>query len=274
MRERVVELLLRLLRVPPEPQVPVEARNVRVFRAAPSYFRYKLATWALAQLGALIGLVTATALSSPGENVGDVVVTLYRLGEIAAWVFFVGQAVFSLTVLRLDFDMRWYVLSDRSLRIREGILTVREKTMTYANIQNISIRQNPIQRLFGIYDVEVRSAGGGAGDAHGAARSSADSPHLAHFRGVDNPEEIRTAIRERIRMHRDSGLGDPDEAAAAIAATPAVATAAASPGAPGSSATPVGGAPAASHPALDAARELRDEMRMLRRALEGALARR
>ena len=83
MGERVAELLLRLLRVPPEPQVPVEARNVRVFRAAPSYFRYKLATWALTQLGALIGVFTATALS--GENGGSVVVTLYRLGEIAAW---------------------------------------------------------------------------------------------------------------------------------------------------------------------------------------------
>ena len=259
MRERVVELLLRLLRVPPEPQVPVEARNVRVFRAAPSYFRYKLATWALAQLGALIGLVTATALSSPGENVGDVVVTLYRLGEIAAWVFFVGQAVFSLAVLRLDFDMRWYVLSDRSLRIREGILTVREKTMTYANIQNISIRQNPIQRLFGIYDVEVRSAGGGAGDTEGgslsmASKRDADQSHVAHFRGIDNPEEIRTAIRERIHLHRDSGLGDPDEPA---------------PAAPME--VPADGG---EHGALDAARELRDEMRLLRRALEDSLARR
>src|SRR5690606_2799937 len=105
--------------------------------------------------------------------------TLMRIGEAVAWVAFVGQAIFSLAVLRFDFDMRWYILSDRGLRIREGILTVREKTMTFANIQNIAIRQNPIQRLFGIYDVEVRSAGGGAGDAHGAARSSADSPHLA-----------------------------------------------------------------------------------------------
>jgi membrane protein YdbS with pleckstrin-like domain len=260
MRERVAELLLRLLRVPPEPQVPVEARNVRVFRAAPAYFRYKLATWGLTQLGALIGLIAATALSSPGENGGSVVVTLYRLGEIAAWVFFVGQAVFSLAVLRLDFDMRWYILSDRSLRIREGILTVREKTMTYANIQNISIRQNPIQRLFGIYDVEVRSAGGGAGESQGGSLSMVsmgdmNQSHVAHFRGIDNPEEIRTAIRERIRLHRDSGLGDPDEPAPAAAPVEV----------PGD-----GG----EHAALDAARELRNEMRLFRRALEDSLARR
>jgi len=260
MRERVAELLLRLLRVPPEPQVPVEARNARVFRAAPSYFRYKLATWGLTQLVALIGVLTATVLSSPGENVGGIAATLYRIGETIAWVFFLGQAAFSLAVLRLDFDMRWYILSDRSLRIREGILTVREKTMTYANIQNISIRQNPIQRLFGIYDVEVRSAGGGAAETQGGsfsmtATGDVAQSHVAHFRGIDNPEEIRAAIRERIRLHRDSGLGDPDEPAPAAAPV----------GVPGD-----GG----EHAALDAARELRDEMRLLRRALEDSLARR
>lgn len=273
MLEGLTATLLRLLRVPPEPQIPVEARNVRVFRAAPSYFRYRLAIWALTQLGALLGFLSVIVFPVEWKDFEGPTATLMRIGEAVAWVAFVGQAIFSLAVLRFDFDMRWYILSDRSLRIRED---------PHGPGEDDDVRQHPEHRdpaepdPAAVRDLRRRGPerGGGAGDAHGAARSSADSPHLAHFRGVDNPEEIRTAIRERIRMHRDSGLGDPDEAAAAIAATPAVATAAASPGAPGSSATPVGGAPAASHPALDAARELRDEMRMLRRALEGALARR
>ena len=259
MLEGLTATLLRLLRVPPEPQIPVEARNVRVFRAAPSYFRYRLAIWALTQLGALLGFLSVIVFPVEWKDFEGPTATLMRIGEAVAWVAFVGQAIFSLAVLRFDFDMRWYILSDRSLRIREGILTVREKTMTFANIQNIAIRQNPIQRLFGIYDVEVRSAGGGAGDTEGgslsmASKRDADQSHVAHFRGIDNPEEIRTAIRERIHLHRDSGLGDPDEPA---------------PAAPME--VPADGG---EHGALDAARELRDEMRLLRRALEESLARR
>ena len=39
---------------------------------------------------------------------------------------------------------------------------VQEKTMTFSNVQNVSIRQGPMQRLFGIADLEVRTAGGGS----------------------------------------------------------------------------------------------------------------
>lgn len=35
--------------------------------------------------------------------------------------------------------------------------------------------------------------------------------HEAYFHGVDNAEEIRAAIRDRVKLHRDAGLGDPDE---------------------------------------------------------------
>jgi len=48
--------LLRVLRVPTQPCIPDGARQVEVFRASPNYFRYQLALWILAQIGALIGL--------------------------------------------------------------------------------------------------------------------------------------------------------------------------------------------------------------------------
>ena len=133
---------------------------------------------------------------------------------------------------------------DRSLRIREGILTVREKTMTFANIQQTSIRQNPLQRLLGIQDVQVRTAGGGGGSTgsrHGHGEVG-EAMHEAYFRGVDNAEEIRTAILERVRLHRDSGLGDPDEPEPDLA-------------------------PAAVSPPVAAAHELLAEIRALRSTL-------
>lgn len=206
--------LLRLLRVPPEPAIP-EGLTVRVFRAAPAYFRYRLVVWALGQLGALGGLIAGLiGLSFLMPIVTHPLLSFgLRALEAVAWLTFVVQLLFSLAVLRLDFDLRWYVLSDRSLRIREGIMTVKEKTMTFANIQQISIRQNPIQRLLGIADVRVRTAGGGAGGSSSATEKTGESAHEAYFRGVDNANEIKRAIQDRVRLHRDAGLGDPDEPA-------------------------------------------------------------
>jgi uncharacterized membrane protein YdbT with pleckstrin-like domain len=230
--------VLRLLRVPAEPRVPEGGRVVRVFRAAPAYYRYRLALWALGQLGALLGLIGSLlgimALLRDVDH--PVLVFLLKAGEIAAWATFLVQLPFSLAVLRLDFEMRWYILSDRSLRIREGVVSVREKTITFANIQNISIRQNPLQRLLKLADVRVTTAGGGAGSAQGHGEM-----HEAYFRGVDNAEEIRGVIAERVRLHRDAGLGDPDE--------------------------PPPLAAASESDVLAAAVELRDEVRGLRRAL-------
>ncbi|HEX9936989.1 MAG TPA: PH domain-containing protein [Longimicrobium sp.] len=235
--------VLRLLRVPAEPRVPEGGRVVRVFRAAPAYYRYRLALWALGQLGALVGLIGSLLgiLALLRDVDHPVLVFLLQAGEIAAWATFLVQLPFSLAVLRLDFEMRWYILSDRSLRIREGVVSVREKTITFANIQNISIRQNPLQRLLKLADVRVTTAGGGAGSAQGHGESVGESMHEAYFRGVDNAEEIRDVIAERVRLHRDAGLGDPDE--------------------------PPPLPDAVDSDVLAAAVELRDEVRGLRRAL-------
>jgi hypothetical protein len=101
------------------------------------------------------------------------------------------------------------------LRIREGIRTITEQTMTFANIQNLVIRQNPLQRLLGFADLHVRTAGGG-GKTNEQGGSGSDEEkhrvlHLAVFRGVDNATEIRDLILERLKQIRTSGLGDPEE---------------------------------------------------------------
>lgn len=214
MLEHFRQRALRFLRVPAEPHPPEGGRVIRVFRAAPAYYRYRLALWGLKQLSALLGLIgglvfIATVLDEVTE---PRVVWVVGAIEVGAWALFLLQLPVGLAVVRLDFEMRWYILSDRSLRIREGILEVREKTMTFANIQQVSIRQNPLQRMLGLADVEVRTAGGGAG-GKGKEGQVGESMHEAYFRGVDNAAEIRTAILERVRRHRDAGLGDPDEPA-------------------------------------------------------------
>lgn len=198
----------RLLRIPPEPAPPAGAlESVRTFRAARGFYRYRLARWALKQLSAAAGLAGGIAvLSVVPEFPFKWTVGLF---EALAVIGLVTAAPITYLMVHLDYQLRWYIVTDRSLRIREGLVRVREKTMSFANIQNVSIRQGPVQRFFGIADVEVRTAGGGGSDStHGT--QSDTSMHLGYFAGVENAEEIRDAILLRVRQLRDSGLGDPD----------------------------------------------------------------
>ena len=218
MYEPAKAALLQVLKVPPEPLDPMgDVRSLRVFRAAPGYLRYLVLRWSISQIFVLVpvtlafgsAFIGATAASSSATPPTIVLV----LGGVGA-VVYLAQACFTFFSLRLLYEMRWYKVTDRSLRIRSGIWDVHEMTMTFANVQNINVTQGPIERLFGISDVRVESAGGGGASSHSAHGKGGGGAnlHLAVFRGVDNPEQIRDLMLERVQRVRDSGLGDPDDA--------------------------------------------------------------
>ena len=252
MVELVKRKLLRVLRVPPEPHPPSGSpESIRTFRASRNYYRYKLFGWGLKQLGALVGVImlagvhftfglgsrvpwnlipapaAVTETIEEFEKVegaqklvkfirGVLETRLLLLIEIAGLVFLFVQAPLTYVMVRLDYEMRWYIVTDRSLRIREGIVSVREITLTFANVQNLAIRQGPIQRLLGISDLCVRTAGGGSGDKDNEQDDKdADSMHVGYLRGVDDAREIRDTILTRLRRGKGAGLGDPDDAAVA-----------------------------------------------------------
>jgi membrane protein YdbS with pleckstrin-like domain len=210
----------RLLRVPPEPEPPLgEPSSVRVFRAAPGFLRYRLLDWGLKQAGTLAGLLVGIAFLQSGMAFVERGPAFLRwlpwswidLIESLAIVGFVLQALYSLLVVQLDYRYRWYVITDRSLRIREGVWKVQERTMTFSNVQNVTIRQGPLQRLFGISDLRVQTAGGGGKMGGGEEQGVTDQLHVGYFRGVANAAEIRDTVIARLRRVRSSGLGDPEE---------------------------------------------------------------
>ncbi len=207
------DTLLHYLRVPPTPEPP-PGTPPRVFRAAPNFLKLRLIRWGLGQLAAVAGVVWAINFFSflASRGVPDFAILMMRLGEAFAIAALVFNAVLGWMLVRLDYDLRWYMLSDRAIRIREGITTIREKTIALANIQNIAIKQGPLQRFLGIADVEVKTAGGGGGDSDHGKKGVGESMHVAYFRGVDNAVEIRDLLREGVRRQKDAGLGDPDEA--------------------------------------------------------------
>lgn len=218
----------RVLCIPHDPAPPPgDEASARVFRAAPAYFRYRLAVWAFTALAVLVvGLFIVGSIFLAVTNdpqVPDAVRSLVGGGAVVVLLLLLLRTAFSLAVLRLDFEKRWYVVTDRSLRVREGVMTVREMTVTFANIQNVAVMQGPIQRALGLADLQVETAGGGAVQA--TQKQIGPNLHVAWFRGIANAEEVKVLIQERLGKLKDTGLGDQDDrhdhAPAAAVETPA-----------------------------------------------------
>ena len=231
--ETLTRPLLRILRVPEEPHLPAgEPGSARVFRAGLNYFRLRVAQWVARQLVTVGGFVflmvmlQAVPETITLKNKGKTkplsmapMISWVRGLEALAWGLWLVQLPLTFAVIRLDYDLRWYIVTDRSARLREGVLSMTEMTFTLANVQDIRILQGPLQRLLGLADVELRTAGGGdtspAAGGHGAGL--AQNLHLARFRGVDNAEVIRDLVLDRMKKARGAGLGDPDDPHAAEA---------------------------------------------------------
>jgi membrane protein YdbS with pleckstrin-like domain len=130
--------------------------------------------------------------------------------KLIGFALYLAQIPFTYALRRLDYELRWYIVTDRSLRIRTGLVRLQESTMSFANIQQVEVKQDPIQRLLKLADVHVQSAGGGGDREHGKGEMH-DSLHTGIFRSVDNATEIRDLILERLRQFRQAGLGDPDD---------------------------------------------------------------
>ncbi len=62
---------------------------------------------------------------------------------------------------------RWsttrYSLADQTIRLREGLLSVKEVEVPFARVQAVDVLQGPTQRLFGVHRVDVQTGGGGEG---------------------------------------------------------------------------------------------------------------
>tara|TARA_A100001391_G_scaffold198812_1_gene180890 strand:+ start:663 stop:1409 length:747 start_codon:yes stop_codon:yes gene_type:complete len=203
---RVYEGIWRILaswfRVPRQPpELPQQANEtIASRRPAPGFLRYLRFGFAI--LMAILCLVTAVgwlAVTIASPALGLIVllpVVLLMAGWLAiGWV-----------AIRLRYDTTWYVFSDRSMRLRRGIWLIREITITFENIQNVQTRQGPLQRFFGIADVIVETAGGGASPQGGPSTG-----HQGLIEGISDAAELRDAIREKIAASRTTGLGDEHE---------------------------------------------------------------
>ena len=204
----VFEPLLKLRLAPPH--LPEGATEVRHLKPADGYLSYRYVGVLLA------GLVKAWIL---GALAVVAVVKLGPMGFLVAvplallLVFLVGVTA---VATRLDWELRDYLIGDRSLRVRQGAIVQREVTLSFANVQNVEVTQGPFERLFGFKSLKVTTAGG----SHNPYKKELWNSHEAVLAGLTNAEEIRELVMTSLRRRRDAGLGDADDAKApAVSAT-------------------------------------------------------
>ena len=199
-------VIVEWFRVPKDPPaLPVHVGDrVRSFRPAEGFLRYlKLKFW--------VWLVFFDVAIMGGWLV---IFVLHPLIGLVLLVPALGIAILpdivAYVAIHLRYDSTWYVMTPRSLRIRRGIWTIRETTITFENVQNVIVSQGPLERWFGISNVLVETAGGGGtaasgGHAHQAQRMAA---HRGYVEGIDNGPEIRDMIMAEVRRSTSAGLGD------------------------------------------------------------------
>jgi len=218
--ERIKDRLFLLIKAPTHPpDAPAGSQgSIQTFRAAPNFLKLQLLVWGMGFAGAIVGeliFLGVELFMTRGDR--------DRTGELALaallLVITVVGAIIKFFLIRIDYDMRYYVVTDRSLRIREGALLINESTYTFANIQNLKVTQGPLERLLGLSNLIVETAGGASssGDTH---RKSAG--HEGNLRGITNAREVRDQMLVLLKKYRDAGLGDPEDRhkASPHAATP------------------------------------------------------
>jgi putative membrane protein len=148
--------------------------------------------------------IIIVALLGGGGGAGGTLDRLLFLGAIGA--------VMSLVIAFVQWQAtRWWLESD-SVRLRRGVLTENVTTVSFERVQGIDVVRGPIQRVFGVVELHVQSAGGGrAGEIVLKAITT------------DEAEELRTAVRRGEAGRPRAAVGEVSDDAPERVLTPAAA---------------------------------------------------
>lgn len=138
------------------------------------------------------GIVVA-ALSSLREILIVIVLGIVvRAGSggtsASALLFTVGGAVLAIVLGSVRWMSEWYEVDGGALRHRHGVISPDETAIPLPRIQALDVTQGPVQRLFGVYELHVQTAGGGAhGEIVLRALGDADVHELRTAVGLPDP---------------------------------------------------------------------------------------
>lgn len=202
-------MIRRLLRLPAaEPPLPAgNPDSATIYKPDTGYLKYRLLLFATASVPSLlfaIGIIVLMlfGLFAAAED-GEIPALMVGVGApflVLVLLRVVVGAIFGVVKILLQMEMLRYILTDEAVRLRRGVIEIEEITLSFSNIQNVKLRQGFVQRIFGIADLVVETAGGGVHEVGG---------HVGRILGVSDPAALREMILERARAFKGSGLGGP-----------------------------------------------------------------
>lgn len=174
--------LLRGLRITLEPPAPIANAHLRqVLKPSHRAHQLHVLKWFAAQLSALAGvlvIVFAIDFTQWLPSWLSFLDVFARLGDFTTYIpapwrwvgilltvgGFIAQLPFSFLALWVERHTTWYVISDQGVQLRHGLWTVHETSLRFANIQQVTLKQGPLQRLLSLADVVLTTAGGRPND--------------------------------------------------------------------------------------------------------------
>ena len=201
-----MDLLLRLLKpifLPllkldlSAPHLPEGSSLVRSLKPSEKWLAYRYLQTLFGFLNQFVGVgIAVIALVAKFRGWGF----LIAAGIFAVEFFLIGLA---LVTTRVDFELRHYLVGDRSIRVVQGAWTREEVTLSYANVQNLEVNQGPLERFFGFKTLTISTAGAGE------TAPGQENSHLVTLVGLQDADELRALILGMLKQHKDAGLGEP-----------------------------------------------------------------
>lgn len=117
---------------------------------------------------------------------------------IGVILFLVGYAI-----ARLQFQHYTFTLEEFGIKLKKGIINIREISIPYRQIQSVDVTQTLFYQLFHVSRLILLTAGEDEGKAHDAANDTVFDPI-----DDDIAEEIRSILQRRIGVQVVEGTAD------------------------------------------------------------------
>lgn len=159
-------------------------------RAVWLFFFNRVIAWIL--IGGYIASQIAIIASDAGEEPGN-----FFSGTFFVWfiIIFIAMMILAYVIAKLSYHFYRFELTDGEYRAERGIIWKRYVSIPYERIQNVDIYRGVLDRLLGLSDLNIQTAGYGAVGVGGKGGGEGRLPGL----GRQEAEEIREELIRRAK---------------------------------------------------------------------------
>ena len=165
-------------------------------RAVWLFFFSRIIAWIF--IAGFLAIQGAFILSDTGKSTEDFVSASFFGWFVLIFVIFI---IVAYIVARLTYRFYRYELTDGEYRAERGIIWKRYVSIPYERIQNVDIYRGVIDRLLGLSDLQIHTAGYGAA---GSTKLGSEGRLPGLFR--EDAELIRNELIQRAKQSKNQGL--------------------------------------------------------------------